>query len=137
MRNAIVDWANGDLSPACVVTADGLACFAGVTDAGCQHRAIIAGGRKPKDLPEFNWINTVCEIYDGIQASEALNHQRRVPICTQSAICICEGWPRSLYFLKQINFHLRISAKLCKTFWPRVGKMPVKSGFVTDSNLRL
>ena len=27
--------------------------------AGCQHRTIIAGVRKPKDLPEFNWINTV------------------------------------------------------------------------------
>ena len=30
-----------------------------LTDAGCQHRVIVAGGRKPKDLPEFNWINTV------------------------------------------------------------------------------
>jgi hypothetical protein len=30
-----------------------------LVDAGCQHRAIIADGRKPKDLPEFNWINTV------------------------------------------------------------------------------
>ena len=58
-RKAIVGWANVDLSPGCVVTSDGLGCFAGVTDAGCQHRAIIAGGRKPKDLPEFNWINTV------------------------------------------------------------------------------
>jgi len=58
-RQAIVDWATGDLSPGCVVTSDGLACFAGVTETGCQHRAIIAGGRKPKDLPEFNWINTV------------------------------------------------------------------------------
>ena len=42
-----------------MVTSDGLGCFSGLTDAGCQHRAIIAGGRKPKDLPEFNWINTV------------------------------------------------------------------------------
>jgi len=58
-RKAIVGWANADLSPGCVVTSDGLGCFAGVTDAGCQHRAIIAGGRKPKDLPKFNWINTV------------------------------------------------------------------------------
>ena len=58
-RNAIVGWANADLSPGCIVTSDGLGCFAGVTDAGCQHRVIIAGGRKPKDLPEFNWINTV------------------------------------------------------------------------------
>ena len=58
-RKAIVGWANADLSPGCIVTSDGLGCFAGITDAGCQHRAIIAGDRKPKDLPEFNWINTV------------------------------------------------------------------------------
>lgn len=58
-RKAIVAWANSDLSPGCVVTSDGLGCFAGVIDVGCQHQAIIAGGRKPKDLPEFNWINTV------------------------------------------------------------------------------
>ncbi len=38
---------------------DGLACFAGVTDAGCAHQVVIVGGRKPKDLPEFNWVNTV------------------------------------------------------------------------------
>lgn len=58
-RKAIVDWAKEDLSSGCVVTSDGLACFNGVIDAGCQHRAIIAGGRKPKDMPEFSWINTV------------------------------------------------------------------------------
>jgi len=59
-RKAIVDWAIEDLSPGCLVTSDGLSCFAGVTNAGCQHRVIIAGGgRKPKELPEFNWINTV------------------------------------------------------------------------------
>lgn len=58
-RKAIANWANDDLSPGCVVLSDGLACFAGVTDAGCQHEVIIAGGRKPKDLPEFNWLNTV------------------------------------------------------------------------------
>jgi hypothetical protein len=58
-RKAIVDWASGDLSPGCIVTSDGLACFAGVTDAGRQRRSIIADARKPKDLPEFNWINTV------------------------------------------------------------------------------
>lgn len=58
-RKAIVDWARSDLSPDSVVTSDGLACFAGVSEAGCQHRVIIAGGRKPKELPEFNWINTV------------------------------------------------------------------------------
>jgi len=58
-RKAVFDWATADLAPGCIVTSDGLGCFAGVTDAGCQHRAIVADGRKPKDLPEFNWINTV------------------------------------------------------------------------------
>ena len=55
-RKAVFDWAT---APGCIVTSDGLSCFAGVTDAGCQQRAIVADGRKPKDLPEFNWINTV------------------------------------------------------------------------------
>ena len=58
-RKAIAQWAQDDLSPGCVVLSDGLACFAGVTDAGCQHQVLIAGGRKPKDLPEFSWIKPV------------------------------------------------------------------------------
>lgn len=58
-RKAIADWAREDLSPSCIVTSDGLACFSGVADVGCEHRPIIAGGRKPKDLPEFSWINTI------------------------------------------------------------------------------
>ncbi|SCZ84233.1 transposase [Nitrosomonas mobilis] len=36
-----------------------MSCFAGVTDVGCQHRAIVADSHRPKDLPEFNWINTI------------------------------------------------------------------------------
>ena len=58
-RKAVFDWATADLASDCIVTSDGLGCFSGVTDAGCQHRAIVADGSKPKDLPEFNWINTV------------------------------------------------------------------------------
>jgi transposase-like protein len=58
-RKAIVEWALQDLSPGCVVISDGLSCFTGVFDAGCQHQAIIAGGRKPKEIPEFSWINTL------------------------------------------------------------------------------
>ena len=58
-RKAIGDWAKADLSPGCLVISDGLACFSGVTDAGCQHQPIIVGTRKPKDLPEFSWVNTV------------------------------------------------------------------------------
>jgi len=58
-RKAIGEWARADLSPDCVVMSDGLACFAGVIDAGCQHQPVIVGGRQPKDLPEFNWVNTI------------------------------------------------------------------------------
>ena len=58
-RKAIADWAKADLSPGCLVISDGLACFAGVVDAGSQHKPTIVGGRKPKDLPEFRWINTI------------------------------------------------------------------------------
>ena len=36
-----------------------MACFAAATEADCQHQAIIVGGRKPKDVPEFLWINTI------------------------------------------------------------------------------
>lgn len=48
---AIANWTQDDLGPGCLVRSDGLAYFAGVTDADCQHQVIIAGGRKPKDLP--------------------------------------------------------------------------------------
>ena len=58
-RKALADWASATLRPGCQVISDGLACFAGVTDAGCAHQVVIVGGRKPKDLPEFNWVNTV------------------------------------------------------------------------------
>jgi hypothetical protein len=56
---AIAGWAKSHLAANCSVTSDGLACFAGVSAAGCQHYPVVAGGRKPKDLPEFRWVNTV------------------------------------------------------------------------------
>ena len=56
---AIAAWANAHLSPGSCVVSDGLACFVGVGEAGCQHLPIVVGGRKPKDLPDFHWVNTV------------------------------------------------------------------------------
>lgn len=56
---AISNWAKANLTPGCTVCSDGLACFSAVTDAGCQHHPMVVGGRKPKELPEFLWINTV------------------------------------------------------------------------------
>jgi len=58
-RKAVAAWAEADLAPGCVVHSDGLSCFAGVADAGCEHRPTVAGGRKPRDLPEFKWVNTI------------------------------------------------------------------------------
>ncbi len=56
---AITNWSKSHLGSDCTVLSDGLACFNGVSDAGFQHTAVITGGRKPNELPEFNWVNTV------------------------------------------------------------------------------
>ena len=56
---AIGKWAKACLAPGCVVTSDGLGCFAAVTTAGCEHKPVVVGERKPRDLPQFQWVNTV------------------------------------------------------------------------------
>jgi len=56
---AIEQWAKSCLAPGSTVFSDGLACFSAVTAAGCAHQPTVVAGRKPNDLPEFQWINTV------------------------------------------------------------------------------
>ena len=56
---AVAAWARKNLTPGCDVLSDGLACFAGVIDAGCAHSYIVVGNRKPRELPQFKWVNTV------------------------------------------------------------------------------
>jgi hypothetical protein len=56
---AIIDWPKGHLSPGCYVLSDGSTCFGGVNAASCLHIPIVAGGRKPDELPVFRWVNTV------------------------------------------------------------------------------
>jgi len=56
---AITDWARVHLLPGCDVRSDGLNCFAGVIDAGCAHSYVVVGTRKPRELPQFTWVNTV------------------------------------------------------------------------------
>jgi transposase-like protein len=58
-RTAIAHWANDHLAPGSEVFSDGLDCFSAVTAAGCSHHATVVAGRKPNDLPEFKWVNTV------------------------------------------------------------------------------
>ena len=39
---------------------DGLACFNGVTAAGCVHEPMVTGGGKAAvEHPEFRWVNTI------------------------------------------------------------------------------
>ena len=58
-RKAIADWAKAHLATGGSVLSDGLACFTGVTEAGCHHQVSVAAGRKPRELPDFFWINTI------------------------------------------------------------------------------
>ena len=58
-RKAVADWARCNLRPGTNVRSDGLACFAGVIDAGCAHSYIVVGPRKPREMPQFKWVNTV------------------------------------------------------------------------------
>ena len=57
--NAIGKWAKANLVPGTIVTSDGLGCFAAVADAGCVHMPMVVGALKPRDLPEFRWVNPV------------------------------------------------------------------------------
>lgn len=56
---AVAAWAKEHLASGSTVFSDGLACFAAVTEAGCTHRPTVMAGRKPREVPEFKWINTV------------------------------------------------------------------------------
>jgi transposase-like protein len=56
---AIAAWSKRCLGAGSAVLSDGLACFRAVIAAGCNHTSIVTGGRHPKDVPEFRWINTI------------------------------------------------------------------------------
>ena len=56
---AIKGWAKANLAPTAQVVSDGLGCFAAVTAAGCTHTPIVVGNLKPRDLPQFLWVNTI------------------------------------------------------------------------------
>lgn len=56
---AISARAKEHLVPGYTVFSDGLACFGPVTEADCRHHTTVMAGRKPKEVPEFRWINTV------------------------------------------------------------------------------
>lgn len=58
-HESIGAFAKDNLEPGSIVQSDGLACFTAVAGAGCKHTVTIVGNRKPKDMLEFLWLNTV------------------------------------------------------------------------------
>lgn len=59
-RDAIATWAARHVQPDSVVTSDGLACFNGVADAGCEHWYVVTGGGPDSaKTPELQWVNTL------------------------------------------------------------------------------
>ena len=59
-QREIARYARNSLRPSSVVFSDGLACFAAVTTAGCQHVPIVTGsGRKAAQHPTFSWVDTI------------------------------------------------------------------------------
>ena len=47
------------MAPGTIVTSAGLNCFAAVANAGRAPVPVVVGAFKPRDLPQFNWVNTV------------------------------------------------------------------------------
>ena len=57
---AIAEWVTRHVQRNSVVTSDGLACFNGISDAGCEHWYVVTGGG-PNSVktPELQWVNTL------------------------------------------------------------------------------
>jgi transposase-like protein len=56
---AITAWAQAHLTRGTDVLSDGLACFAGVIEAGCAHSYLVVGGRKPQEVAALKWVNVI------------------------------------------------------------------------------
>lgn len=56
---AIGNWAKASLAPGTLVSSDGLGCLVAVSSADCIHMPTVVGVLKPRDLPEFKWVNTM------------------------------------------------------------------------------
>jgi ISXO2-like transposase domain len=73
--------ARRSLDPPSTVVSDGLACFRGVTDAGCTHQPIRTGsGRTAVRTPAFKWVNTALgNIKTAITATYRAIRQKHIP----------------------------------------------------------
>jgi transposase-like protein len=59
-QREIARYAQASLMAGSHVFSDGLACFVGVTEAGCEHSPIVTGGgRQSAQHSCFKWVNTM------------------------------------------------------------------------------
>jgi hypothetical protein len=61
ISEAIKAWPSKSIQPGSVDFSDGLACFRATAGAGSENVVEIMGSRKPKDVPIFQWLNTIIE----------------------------------------------------------------------------
>lgn len=57
-QEALESWGQTSLAPGSTVISDRLACFAALSVLAL-HFPEKTGGRNPKDLPQFHWVNTI------------------------------------------------------------------------------
>jgi len=56
----IIQYAKASLVSGSYIFTDGLACFNGLSETGCEHTAIVTGGGKScVEIEAFTWVNTV------------------------------------------------------------------------------
>ncbi|MCU7858960.1 MAG: IS1595 family transposase [Candidatus Thiodiazotropha sp. (ex Lucinoma kastoroae)] len=80
-KEEIARWARNHLQPPCMVVSDGLHCFSGVKDAGCEHEAIVTGGGPASvNLEAFTWINTMIgNVKNSIHGSYHAINEKHLP----------------------------------------------------------
>ncbi len=82
-RAEIATVAQRSFQPASTVVSDGLRCFTGVANAGCDHQPITTGsGRKAALNPAFKWVNTpLGNIKSAITGTYRAIRDKHVPRC--------------------------------------------------------
>lgn len=86
----IAKWAKRHLSADSLVVSDGLACFAAVTGAGCQHIGIVTGGGpKGVSVEAFTWVNTmISNVKRSMNgAYHAINHKHLPRYLAEFSYC--------------------------------------------------
>ena len=80
-KDAITQWARKHLDTTCVVVSDGLSCFRGVKDIGCEHEAVVTGGGPSSvKLDAFTGINTMIgNVKNSIHGSYHAVNERHLP----------------------------------------------------------